>query len=126
MLGNGVAIFCDRNCYHGEYDSKADDLELIDEDVFKYVDSSRDNSHSFIIYYVSLHRFEPVIAKKECVPYERSETHELALNKLDGSPLNLMETIDSLRNKIYTYTSTNGDTRNDVSVRRDRPDCKYC
>ena len=37
VLGNGVAIFCDRNCYHGEYDSKADDSEHIDQDVFKWV-----------------------------------------------------------------------------------------
>ena len=48
-------------------------------------------------------RFSPVITKRECVRYGGEEDHRarLALAKLDGSPLPVMETLQSDTNKIY-------------------------
>ena len=32
LLGNGVAIYCDRNCHHGQYDSKGEAVEAVERD----------------------------------------------------------------------------------------------
>ena len=44
-----------------------------------------------------------MITKRECVRYGGEEGHKakLALAKLDGSPLPVMETLQSSKNKIY-------------------------
>ena len=46
-----------------------------------------------------------MITKRECVRYGGEEGHKakLALAKLDGSPLPVMETLQSSTNKIYRY-----------------------
>ena len=42
---------------------------------------------------------------------------------MDGSPLNLMETLPSSSTKVYRYPPTAGQVD---PVRRDRPGCGYC
>ena len=36
ILGNGIAIYCDKNCHHGEYNSRGEESEITDDDMFKY------------------------------------------------------------------------------------------
>ena len=33
LLANGVAIFCDRNCQHGDYDTRGDPVERDEENI---------------------------------------------------------------------------------------------
>ena len=47
VLGNGVAIYCDRNCHHGEYNTRAENSELVDQDMFKYVKINMSGSQNF-------------------------------------------------------------------------------
>ena len=35
ILGNGIAIYCDKNCHHGEYNSRGEESEITDDDMFK-------------------------------------------------------------------------------------------
>ena len=74
---------------------------------------------------------------------EESHTARLALTKLDGTPLPVMETLQSDTNKIYRWIEGSSTaTTNNVSfrysatatgvsceyscIRRDRPSCRYC
>ena len=109
LLGNGVAVYCDRNCHHGEYDSKAEAVEAVE----------RDDENVLM--------FSPYTSVTRCYPYggqEANKKKELHLNKWDGSPLNLMATLPSVHNKVYRYQHTGADTDN--TVRRDRPTCGHC
>ena len=70
-------------------------------------------------------KFSPVLTKKERVSADlMADKEELALNKLDGSPLGLMGTFPSLENKIFRYSE--GMKKDTSPVRRDRPDCRVC
>ena len=33
LLANGVAIFCDRNCQHGDYDTRGEPVERDEENI---------------------------------------------------------------------------------------------
>ena len=71
-------------------------------------------------------RFSPDLSVTEYTPYGSQfakKEKELHLNKMDGSPLNLMETLPSSSNKVYRYPPTAGQVD---PVRRDRPGCGYC
>ena len=71
-------------------------------------------------------RFSPDLSVRESVPYgsQFGRSHsELPLTKMDGSPLNLMETLPSVSNKVYRYQHTGGEVG---TVRRDRPTCGHC
>ena len=35
ILGNGIATYCDKNCHHGEYNSRGEESEITDDDMFK-------------------------------------------------------------------------------------------
>ena len=37
ILGNGIAIYCDKDCHHGEYNSRGEESEITDDDMFKWV-----------------------------------------------------------------------------------------
>ena len=109
VLGNGVAIYCDRDCGHGQYDSRGEAGEAV----------QRDEENVLM--------FSPTISVRRCLPYGGEADNiktELALNKWDGSPLNLMETLPSESNKVYRYQTSGG--LSDTTVRRDRPDCGHC
>ena len=109
LLGNGVAIYCDRNCHHGQYDSKGEAVEAVE----------RDDENVLM--------FSPYTSVTRCYPYggqADNKKKELHLNKWDGAPLNLMETLPSDHNKVYRYQHTGAHT--DYTVRRDRPTCGYC
>ena len=87
-----------------------------------------------VILVYSSPRFSPVISKRECVRYGSEQDHKtmvtgstLPLNKLDGTPLNMMETLVSDTNKVYRYSTSSLGVSCDFScVRRDRPSCRYC
>ena len=71
-------------------------------------------------------RFSPDLSVTEYTPYGSQfakKEKELHLNKMDGSPLNLMETLPSSSTKVYRYPPTAGQVD---PVRRDRPGCGYC
>ena len=109
LLGNGVAIYCDRNCQHGQYDSRGEAGEAVE----------RDDENVLM--------FAPNTSVKRCFPYGGQADNkkvELHLNKWDGAPLNLMETLPSASNKVYRYEARGESS--DTTVRRDRPDCGYC
>ena len=72
-------------------------------------------------------RFSPDLSVTEYTPYGSQfakKEKELHLNKMDGSPLNLMLSLPSPSNKVYRYQDSGPDT--DTTVRRDRPTCGYC
>ena len=100
LLANGVAIFCDRNCQHGDYDTRGEPVQGDEENILM---------------------FSPDLSVREAVPYgsQFARSHsQLPLNKMDGSPLNLMGTVPSARNKVYRYQHSGGEVER---VRRDRP-----
>ena len=72
--------------------------------------------------------FSPYTSLTRCFPYggdvENNSKKELHLNKMDGSPLNLMMTLPSGSNKIFRYQASG--PQSDTTVRRDRPTCGYC
>ena len=36
LLANGVAIYCDRNCHHGNYDTRGEPLLRDEEDILMW------------------------------------------------------------------------------------------
>ena len=69
-------------------------------------------------------RFSPDLSVTEYTPYGSAKKEkELHLNKMDGSPLNLMLSLPSPSNKVYRYQHTGGEVG---TVRRDRPTCGHC
>ena len=110
LLGNGVAVYCDRNCHHGDYDTKGEAGEAVE----------RDEENILM--------FSPYTSSTRCYPYDgaadQKKKKELHMNKMDGSPLNLMLSLPSPSNKVYRYQDSGPHT--DTTVRRDRPTCGYC
>ena len=106
LLANGVAIYCNKGCNHGEYNSRGEPIQVEDEEHYK---------------------FSPVIKKEEFVSADTVvEREELALNKLDGSPIGLMGTFPSRENKVFRYREGMERGRETSPVRRDRAGCGYC
>ena len=106
LLGNGVAIYCDKRCSHGQYNTRGQPIQGQDQEHYK---------------------FSPVIKRKELISADTEvDREELALNKMDGSPLGLMGTFPSRENKVFLYREGMERGRETSPVRRDRPGCGYC
>ena len=106
LLANGVAIYCNKGCKHGEYNSRGEPIQAEEEEHYK---------------------FSPVIKRREWISADTElDREELALTKLDGSPLGLMGTFPSRENKVFIYRQGMERGRETSPVRRDRPGCGYC